>query len=1143
MNYQRKELREIIMHYLKDQDWYYFVSDNGKKDGLKFETLVIRLLEARYGKNKWIQTQKSWDGSKDFFYYYKDRKMWAECKNYRTPISLDVLSPTLIMAQIYDINEILYFSYSPIVPQTKAKLLMFAEKSNKNVFFFDDDALEELILEYKDTIFPYFFSHLCGSEFHTFRPAPYIQHNVVSSPLYQSRILSDSIIFEKDFPDSINLYSVWGICLTICNRSKNKLRVNIALKEAESSIYQFDVLTSQYLNAGIDITLKPYESATKKILLRVIAYSHFIFMPKLSVFEYETGKEIYHINFKKVQCNWIAKTPLIGKSYREIIDIISNLIVNRERFLGICFWGASGNGKSRMLEECIHVALKYDYSILQFNGQRETFSHKTFAVLKEIILAIFNIPDADILQNIHSENNDIINNSSNKDVFIMLQSIMMADSIGSVCKLIDKYIDTIYERLLAQRYAIVIDNVQFFDDAMIYFLSRLSAYMINSNRYNPTIMLCAINTDYLNSHNEATDLLLHWKTLQNCFLTFHLTGFNSVNESLIYLRQLLTSNISVSLSFLQKIIDKTGNNPLLIFHTIEWFKDREIIIYANDYYQMIDSKRFFDEIDKIPPTIHALLNARWAYFINYYPQKESINIISLIHFFRRLPHYMTERIGLDLHIAEQLVARNFLIKDDYNTYYFAHDMIEKFFSENFKLVEWAVSSPMFLTIDPSGLTETQKNLYMMFSRKKANSNTLMNLIKNSILLNIPRFQQYEYFNRLFYLIENAPQTLICKGEFIKFTTSLAMRIRDLMGSKIGLIFFDRLYAVVMRKYTVNYYSPFFAEFMFRYCEAYDHIGDAQKSLDLLAPYTSYLEKKTQQKEDEALSILCECYNRLHVYHSHLIDFPLKDSLCRSLISKSFKLNSKINNPVMLFTNYSDFGYLFYNNKENHRKVLFFWQKACDIFSTYQIKEKTLNFIRKSVQISLINCDMHQAEILCKHGLDYCDNGEYAYERLHFKQWFSLALLAAYLGSYDNFRKCETEKFLSVAEEYHHLLQTAKSYKLFWLKGIYCYRTKQYKAMLETWVDTAGILENTPYKKHNNFNLQCVKENLFYTLVNIEDKEYQSIRRICEERLPFELFTKIEKRRGQKNAEIEHEDQYCCASILQDEKHSLNLPLI
>ena len=136
------------MQRLPDEYWDRFKEEKGKFfrfNGIEFENLIEELLVVLYGK-KWNRTKKSHDNNRDFWIMLEKERVWAECKNYESKIALDTLAPTLVMAQIYDVNTILFFSRSSINPNAKDKILTFGEKVKKKVIFYDADVLDHLII-------------------------------------------------------------------------------------------------------------------------------------------------------------------------------------------------------------------------------------------------------------------------------------------------------------------------------------------------------------------------------------------------------------------------------------------------------------------------------------------------------------------------------------------------------------------------------------------------------------------------------------------------------------------------------------------------------------------------------------------------------------------------------------------------------------------------------------------------------------------------------------------------------------------------------------------------------------------------------------------------------------------------------------
>lgn len=137
------------MRFLTPEHWKAFQQLDGRFDGVKFEELVATLLPKLYPV-EWPPTNYSWDGKKDFFQQRGAERRWAECKAHHKPISINIVSPTLVMALIDDARVILLFSYSRINPNARLYLGQFGSLTSRAIRIFDDEILEELILTQAD---------------------------------------------------------------------------------------------------------------------------------------------------------------------------------------------------------------------------------------------------------------------------------------------------------------------------------------------------------------------------------------------------------------------------------------------------------------------------------------------------------------------------------------------------------------------------------------------------------------------------------------------------------------------------------------------------------------------------------------------------------------------------------------------------------------------------------------------------------------------------------------------------------------------------------------------------------------------------------------------------------------------------------
>ena len=119
--------------------------------GIVFEDLIEKLLVAMYPWETWRRTNKSHDGKRDFVYPENENlpdQKWAECKNYNSNVSLNVIAPTLIMGAIEKIGTILFFSYSPLNENAVEGILRYSEHTGQDVQIYDGELLERLIYKY-----------------------------------------------------------------------------------------------------------------------------------------------------------------------------------------------------------------------------------------------------------------------------------------------------------------------------------------------------------------------------------------------------------------------------------------------------------------------------------------------------------------------------------------------------------------------------------------------------------------------------------------------------------------------------------------------------------------------------------------------------------------------------------------------------------------------------------------------------------------------------------------------------------------------------------------------------------------------------------------------------------------------------------
>ena len=513
-------------------------------DGLKFENLVESLLCEMYPEiGGWGRTKKTHDGSRDFFAQIQDKLMWAECKNYKDNIALSVIAPTLVMAQICNVDELFFFSSSPINENTKKKLCFYAHINKKMVHFYDGDVLEQLILNNKKTLNKYF------KDLGIKVPEEIFAEPTVYNWLFKNPFLNNyKMSYEFDKTEfSLKYNDVFSISYAVINNDVLKpLEIKLTLN-AETEDYDcFALLNRQdedpeSRNICIEKILEPNEMYFHSFNFRIIKYKSDIKLPliQLSYVKAESVKKFPAID-KKIKCTWLGKAQLVGAQYENILKRIENEIINVKYLSGVLIYGSSGTGKTRLVEDSFKILLKNDYKVLNFIGITDDSG---INVIKEIVYVLFELSEEfinfDALKNIIP-----IGSVAYNEVNIIVEFLQkLSQPDADTKKIIKDYGKIIFEKLACEKYVLIVDNLQYFDEDMTLFLEEMLRYGKNNNRDNWLSVILVINTDYTDDASASIkikNLIEQLSSGSGCkFLTEAVDGFANPGISLEFLKQIL----------------------------------------------------------------------------------------------------------------------------------------------------------------------------------------------------------------------------------------------------------------------------------------------------------------------------------------------------------------------------------------------------------------------------------------------------------------------------------------------------------------------------------------------------------------------------------------------------------------------------
>lgn len=1056
--------------------------ENTNDKGICFEKLVENLLIAEYGKAVFQGTRASWDGSKDFYYYSHQNKYWAECKNYTSSIDLKVLASTLVMAQLSEIDTILYYSYSAINVNTKAKLLLSASRKGKNVYFYDDTVLEQKIFQYWDCIGEIYFPEFSKEDI-SFEN---LEHNIESKCLLYGTPLDLGAAIAEYEVKHLTLFKMFEMDICIINRTQSNNKINFGFKKLAQLKAQFDVYPEYQFRSKTEIILGPYEG--KVIRLWLVPLKENCTLPNPCI----NGKSIglpKNVEFKALQSR--RNSRLIGKSYDQILTNFKKNVLSDNVKLKICvFYGNSGTGKSKLFQECLNSSKISGYDIVEFgnlNNSKSLLSTQDF--IQKLLVAIYSI-SLDMLEEIIKE----IKFQGNNDLFIkkqpeyhMLADVFSVTDTVTMQKWINQYIDLIVVKLAKCKFLIAIDNVQFLDNEIIDLLDFICTKLINIKPCN-TKFLFTFNVDYIKKDSKASQFLSQYTSDDSLTCAEHITGFKSSQECYEFLQESFSIGEVFQRNDIEYIVKNLNRNPFYLEQMIYWLQEKQVLESREGSYKISDHIAFDKLIRNIPNTVYKILLERWNYYQkNYKSEIEKVTILfSAIHLYNELTKREIDELKISWEIITELESMGFITIEDtlyHTSVSFQHDLIDNFFAK------------IYPSFSKQAITyENKMNIVLRCSDTRNFMGKLYSDENNCLLTNsqISEILSVHVDGRLCYEFYLLVFEKILDNFEHNYSDNKTMCINNIYQAMVFI--HDILGNYVMEKNTdkllyklKNIHGLFdcieYGKLLLYISEAYDSMGKYQEAVRLIKDYLDNAFGKQIEKSlsIEQQKIISQIYNRLHVYYRHQVATPLENKDIMDYLNKSSYIANNIQDAVMQYVNYSDRGYLYYDlplSDNNHNKTILYWEKACNIYEKGNAEAKYINYLRKKTQLSLLEGDSEKAVHAAERGLEEIDISPYAYQQTFFKWWFYHALAEAYLLCYKNENAEAIEKSLERANFYSDLLTSNKRFYYLQLKSVYMYYLKRYDNAIELNNETIKLVESSNYKLKKASIKKQLSENEF-----------------------------------------------------------------
>ena len=1087
------------MKKLLSEYWNIFldIDENGdeKGNGEEFECLVEYLLSAIYGK-KWTRTKKSHDDNRDFWIHLDEQHIWAECKNYKDTIAMNVLAPTLVMAQIYEVNEILFFSRSKINRSAKDKILAFGEKTKKTILFYDGKNLEDLIWCYRLQL-PEKYSPL---KFLDEKPSAALDNSFVHVYFFRNAISNIQNATEtfQNYENADTIYYNETFALTFClmnSLQEDSVEVSIEFIDDGEDRFSFQYFyptivleNKQWYHAY----LKKGEGRAISLNMRQIRYKSKIHLPRFHILllSAESGKRLEWCSEDiYVKCNWVGTTRLIGANYLNILDKTNEQLLQNPYLSSLILTGSSGTGKSRILTECQNIFLKNGYRIISLSGQDDFSSHH---FLKEIVSFLYEIPTSDVVELL--EERLLPDNPNNADskyteaekAISLLKKIIRSNTEDTLQETLDIYADIIYEKLSKDKNVLIIDNVQYTGSAFQHFIEHYYYYAVNQQSTNQSVLLLVFNLDYMTTAcSELLYNILHSNTKH--LLSFQLKGFGEEGQGITFLQELTRTREDEYTEYFSEIIKKVSLKPYNLFQVTKYLEEMDIIkISPEKHGYIVPNLDKYSILLEISNGITDVLKKRFQFISNWLSFDRLLFICSVMYVFDSIDKHTQDIFQLKSDELNYLCEKSILRRVHQDIYIFDHDIIRDFFNKEYQ--DHILDCLVWLHENENAKKIKRYRIaYWLYKISILKSiDFILDVSEHLSSIHLSERMASLFYNHLLNSFSELLEAQHYEGIYLKYIHQLCAYIRQYDGSEKAWYVSKRMYDIIQAYYPqaisedIKYYRPFIhfccdiAVQIHFYEEEVLFIEDVLTACESAHPIGI-------ENADELYVLQAIMYNRWYISYntqSYKQEIAKRRS---SLMKKSREYVEKITalkkKGLIEYLNNSDEGYNFYGYLKDRELLLDIWDR-CIIDIPTLVPEKTLNYYRKKVQYGLINQDETIVTEETSKALKYLEEGEYSHEPIIFRTFFLMAEVMSNLQHSPKKTYYYNARIIDNILKMQQLLNNHKLGDILLLKGVnahyagneeevyYAYREAyKYYAAGETsryWIKKSLLEENVKY---------------------------------------------------------------------------------
>ena len=914
---------ELAMNLLTERYWSSFRTPTGTFSGTRFEELVRDLLPYLW-PGTWRQTQSSWDGKRDFEGVEGGEIRWAECKMYEKRVSINVLSPTLVMALIEQAGLILFFSYSRINDNAIRYLAQFALITGKTIGVYDDEALETAILAADPVRNKHFPNVAAGGD----GPRDITAWAHITQDVDLDYVVEEEESLTGHALAAFTTLSPFAVDVFVRNDSATQaIAAHLHLEWASDAA----LALLEGSKAAYDLELPPSAVALRRFY--VVPYAPGLNLAAPTPVITTSGRVLRDDTLPPFSVSSLLAAPLIGATVTRHRDDFDRMISARTCSLFAQVYGGSGTGKTRLLREFRDRLLAHGFSVHRFNGEDRGVA--TFdAFVRRLLSRTYKLPLAPDLREELPSSQQIADSPDKAILEILYSDGFRPSDHRELC------LQAIQRAVRTTRSAVIIDNVQNFDDATIAALAEMLALSGDPSRRD--VWVLGVNTEFLTSTAAVTRLHQHILDASTAdsygaVRSFHVEGF-SKEDGKLYLRHVVgigEDDIAIGFTDVEPdladlILQKTDLNPLFLEQALLHAETKGGLMRRAGRLYVASIPVFRETIETLPPHVRQLIARRWEILRTRLPTGAETVVRALSVLGSARPLFF-DAIEVAPAAIDELVQTGMLQRSETNELRFYHNQHALFFEDKFSTNLGTDFARRCLAALATLRTQEDYFYASFLLRDAAGTMDLPDIATVAERIAVDRdFTRIRLrAGSILFRLLNSPQLQIDAGIELHALRTVCEDLERQVAYGKALDRYRKAYEARRRR--LERYLPFgeaFYTFVYAFVDAQFAVSADEQAGPIIEQVLREQSRFTFSSEAARDRATGWFLNRLSVADKTRGD----DERAEEDLRRSLELAARTGDNPLVFANYVDWGNIFFGERAKNSLVIEKWSAAVDVFT-------------------------------------------------------------------------------------------------------------------------------------------------------------------------------------------------------------------